>query len=204
MTGPGDSRAAILAAAADAIVDGSGDFEMNDVARRARVSVAVVYQLFRSKTGLVAALVAEFFDAISVLLGQRHDPKLSWRAREQKRLEEASRYLFDQPLAQIVLSALRDETEIVMIEAAWRESTIEELKENLREGQARGEISPDIEVDYAATLINGGLREAAAYALSRPERPSAEAFAERAWMFISAVLGFAGSDTDEMRWRRLH
>lgn len=94
MSRPPDSREAILAAARSALEAGGGQIEMNDVARRACVSVGLAYHYFGSKAGLVSALVTDFYDRYDAVVNRHYDDTGGWAARERMRLAEAVRFLF--------------------------------------------------------------------------------------------------------------
>src|SRR5712692_1976900 len=70
---PDDARTRIVAAALKELVDGDGDFEIGDVARRARVSVGLAYHYFGSKAGLISALIKDFHDRHEAVVDQHFD-----------------------------------------------------------------------------------------------------------------------------------
>jgi len=186
-------RAAILAAAREALVAGDGDIEMADVARRADVSVGLAYHHFGSKAGLVAALVTAFYDRYDAVVNQRFAPALSWPERESLRLRCVVDFLFADPEAPAVLGRLGGSAEVVAVEAARRAAIIEFAARNIRKGQERGAVAPWVDPDFAAAAINGGLREAIAQALRRPDRPEPATFARAAWGFVAGALALPGT-----------
>ncbi len=58
------TRARLLEAAMAELVERDGALEVASVAARADVSVGLLYRYFGSKAGLVAAVVADFYDRL--------------------------------------------------------------------------------------------------------------------------------------------
>ena len=116
MNNPPDTRSRILEAARAAFVDGRGDFEMGDVAERAGVSVGLAYHYFKSKAGLVSALIDDFYDRYDAVVNQRFDDIASWPEREYRRVSEAVGFLFDDPVAPIMLGRLSGSAQVVAAE----------------------------------------------------------------------------------------
>jgi AcrR family transcriptional regulator len=183
-----DSRTTILAAARTALVEGQGEIEMAAVARRAGVSVGLAYHYFGSKAGLLAALVEEFYDRYDAVLNQRFSDQLTWPEREHLRLCRTIRFLFDDPVAPVMLGRLSGSAHVVAAEATRRESIIERGARNIRRAQERGEVDPTIDAVMAAALINGGLRQAVSLVLSQPAQADPDRFVEQAWRLIAGAL----------------
>ena len=188
MSRPLDSRDAILAAARGALEAGGGQIEMNDVARRAGVSVGLAYHYFGSKAGLVSALVTDFYDRYDAVVNRRYDDTGGWGARERKRLTEAVRFLFSDTVAPVMLSRLSASAEVVAVEAERRAAIISLGVANIREGQTRGDVPAHVDAEMASAFLNGGIRQAIAAALSAADAPDADAFAEKAWGFVARAL----------------
>src|SRR5215813_923477 len=85
--GENGARERIAAAAMKELIDGDGDFEIADVARRADVSVGLAYHYFGSKAGLIAALITDFHDRHQAIINDTADKTLPWPVREKKRLK---------------------------------------------------------------------------------------------------------------------
>lgn len=183
-----DSRTAIFEAAQRAFVEGDGDFEIGDVARRAGVSVGLAYHYFGSKAGLVSALITDFYDRYDAVANRRFEKGLPWPARERRRLLEVIEFLFADPMAPLMLGRLSGNAEVLAVESARREALIELAVVNISKGQARGEIDPAIDAEIAAAAINGGLRQAVAMALKKPRGLTAEAFTDRVWGLVAGAL----------------
>src|SRR5260370_3835046 len=75
-SGQNGARARIVAAALEELVAGDGDFEIGDVARRAKVAVGLAYPYFGSKAGLISAVITEFHNPPAAVFHQSFDEAL--------------------------------------------------------------------------------------------------------------------------------
>lgn len=182
------NRQAILSAARDAFVAGAGEIEMGDVAARARVSVGLAYHHYGSKAGLVSALISDFYDRYDAVVNQRIEAP-TWAEQSRERLGRTIRFLFEDPLAPIVLGRLGGSAAVLALEASRREAIIGRGALSIRAGQERGEVEATLDPMMASQVVNGGLRQAIAMALAAPERPEAAAFAKQAWALVAGALG---------------
>ncbi len=182
------SRKQILDAASAAFVEGNGHFEMADVARRAGTSIGLAYHYFGSKTGLVSALVSDFYDRFDAIVLERTESDAPWRERELRRFSIAVQFLFTDPLATVIIGRLASGGETAAVETDRRNRIIEAGARNIANAQKNGEVHPDIDPEIASAVINGGLRHAAYMALTLRERPDADEFARRAWFPIARGL----------------
>lgn len=183
-----DSRSLIFKAAEAAFVEGVGDFEMGDVAKRARVSVGLAYHYFGSKSGLIAALIADFYDRYDAVVNQHFARGLPWGEREYMRLMATVEFLFSDPLATVMLGRLSGSPDVIAAEAERRNAIVALAVVNISKGQERGDIPPDIDPEIAAAAINGGLREAMTMALRRQKRMSPQAFCDQVWGLVAGAL----------------
>jgi AcrR family transcriptional regulator len=189
MAVPVNTRARILEAAEAAFIAGAGEIEMGEVARRAGVSVGLAYHYFGSKAGLLSALIAGFYDRYDAVVNQSYDKGLSWPDRESRRLRDAVLFLFSDPVAPIMLGKLSGDAKVVATEAARREAVIALAVVNIRRAQERGEIDPQIDPAIAAAVINGGLRQAIAQALTDRGSAEPEALSRQLWRLVAGALG---------------
>lgn len=185
-TNPG--RQAILQAARRAFIANAGDIEVKEVAQAAGVSVGLIYHHFRSKAGLLSALINEFYDRYDAVINQRFDKSLPWAERERGRLYDTVKHLLDDPMAPIVLGPLSASAEVSAVEARRREAIISLAAHNILRAQERGEIDPALDPEAAAAMINGGLRQAVALMFAGRLPRDAEAFTEMAWRIIAQGL----------------
>jgi|SRR5579864_3025007 len=184
--GEAGARERIVAAALKELIDGNGDFEIADVARRAGVSVGLAYHYFGSKAGLIAVLITDFHDRFETVINESVDKSLPWPIREKARLKASVDFLYADPAAHLMMGKLRSSAEVVAIDTGRRARSIELASRNIANGQKQGYISGKIDPVVAGAAMIGGLNQAVAYALSSPKRPSPGQLTERLWTFISS------------------
>jgi AcrR family transcriptional regulator len=182
------SREMIVAAAADALVDGDGDFELQEVARRAGVSVGLPYHRFGSKSGLIAAVVDNFYDELDQAIDLSDLPPDDWTVRERERVSRLIDFLYDHPLAAIIISRLARDPGVAAVEGERWRRVIALAARNIAKGQQRGQIPTQYDPDILAAMICGGVRHAAGQALAADPRPAREALTRELWDFILGGL----------------
>ena len=183
-----DTRDRLLAAATAAIIEGSGDFEIGDVARRAQASVGLAYHHFGSKAGLLTAVIDSFNNRHDAVANQRLDAKLPWTTRERSRLRASVEFMYADTLAPIIVGRLGGSAEVVALEAAHRAAMVEQASRNISEGQKTGEIDKAIDANIAAAAIIGGIRQAVAMALGSKKPPPLERLVRQLWLFVAGGL----------------
>ena len=182
------ARERIVAAAMKELIDGEGDFEIADVARRAAVSVGLAYHYFGSKAGLIAVLITDFHDRHKAVIDHSVDMSLPWPVREKARLKASIDFLYADPATHLIVGKLGSSAEVIAIDTGRRAHTIELAARNIANGQQQGYISRQIDPDVAGAAIVGGINQAVAHALSSRKRPSAAQLTERLWTFITGGL----------------
>lgn len=185
------TRERILAAARAALLEGDGDFELAELARRAGTSVGLPYHRFGSKSGLIAEVVREFYDGVWRAVNLADFDALDWGVRERERLRRLVEFLYAEPLSRLVISTLGRDPQVAALEGERWVEMIEAAARNLGKAQRRGQIAADIDPALTAALINGGIRHAIGLGLAaRPRRPK-EAMVEEIWGFVRRALGLA-------------
>jgi AcrR family transcriptional regulator len=183
--GEGSARERIVAAALKELIDGEGDFEIADVARRAGVSVGLAYHYFGSKAGLIAVLITDFHDRHRAVVDHAVDKSLPWPVRERARLEASVDFLYADPATHLIMGKLNSSAEVIAIDTGRRAETIATAARNIANGQKHGHISRQIDPVFAGAAIVGGINQAVAHALSSRKRPSAGELTEKLWTFIT-------------------
>jgi AcrR family transcriptional regulator len=185
------TRGRILDAARAALLDGDGDFELVDLARRAGTSIGLPYHRFGSKSGLIAEVVAEFYDGLWRAVQLADFPALDWAERERERLRRLVEYLYAEPLSPLVISTLARDPQVAALENARWAELIAASARNLEKAQRRGQIAADLDPALTAALINGGIRHAIGLGLSSRPRRAKSRLADEIWSFISRGLRLA-------------
>ena len=195
------ARARIVAAALKALVEGDGEFEIGDVARRAKVSVGLAYHYFGSKAGLISVLITDFHNRHEAVVNQSFDKSLPWPVREKARLKASIDFLYSDPVAPVMMGKLSSSAEVIAIDTGRRTAVVEMAARNVAQGQRRGFIAADIDPKVAAAAIIGGVNLAVAQAISSRQRPASDQLAERLWSFIAGGLSLEQQPTSQSRAR---
>ncbi len=184
-----ETRNHLVAVARECLVVGKGDFEVTEFARTANVSVGLAYHHFGSKSGLIAAALETYFSQVEIALAHPNDPACSWVDDLRLRVRLAVETLLADPLTPVVFGAMGATTEVASAERCWRGRMNQAVAERLAVGQAEGYVSPKIDVEVAAAVMNAGLFEAAvaAGALGSAERSGA--LADDFWTLMVRALG---------------
>ena len=185
----GMGREALLAAAAEELLQRRGVLEVGSVAARAGVSVGLIYRHFGSKAGLLAALVGDFYVRFDAeVLDVDPAPGAGWAERERKRTEMVVAFHYDDPLAPVVLGRMQRDPEVAAVEARHLRVQVARGTQNVVRGQRDGEIPEDIDAGIAAALILGGVRQALVEVMARRERPAREVLADQLWRLVVAAV----------------
>ena len=190
------SQGRLLEAARSELIERQGVLEVESVARRAGVSVGLIYRHFGSKAGLVAAVIQAFYKRFEdEVMASNPAPGAGWVEREHARTHRAVAFNYEDPLAPIVLSRLHLEPAVAALEARQLDAHIEMSAVNISHGQREGIVPKEIDPRFAGAMVLGGLRRVLVEALDRHPRPSQEEVAGQLWRFIAAVLGiYEGND----------
>ncbi len=189
MSGKGaQTRAKLLRAAADELVEAEGQLEVAAVARRAGTSIGLTYRYFQNKGALAAAVVEDFFDRQdnAVLMAQIEAD--SWRQRERRRIELMVAFHYAEPLARVALGGLAREPEVaaVMVDRQARQAAIAAAM--LARGQDLGFIDADLNPSLVGPMVLGAIREALRVALAAGDNLGADEL-------TSQILGFVDAST---------
>jgi len=186
------TRGRLLEAARSEIVERRGVLDVESVARRAGVSVGLIYRHFGSKAGLVGAVVEAFYRRFEEeVITSNPAPGADWMEREHVRTVRAVAFHYQDPLAPVVLSRLHLEPAVAALEARELDAAIEMSAHNVAYGQRAGLVPKGIDPRFAGAMVLGGLRRVLVDALGREPRPPQKQVAAQLWRFIAAVLGLS-------------
>jgi len=184
----GKTRSALLEAARAELMASDGEAEMAAIAARAGVSVGLAYHHFGSKAGLIAAVVEDFYARYTGTVNARF-AGASWAARECARTKALVDFFLDEPFARTLLGPLGRSPAVVNAEARCMAAMIDLGARNIAQGQASGELDPDMDPMLASAFVLGGVRQCLTVALAGEDQPDADALAQTAWRHIAHALG---------------
>ena len=183
------TRQRLIAAAQAALIEGHGYLEMQAVAKRAKVSVGLAYHHFGSKSGLIAAVVEEFYGQLNVAAFTNANlPSGSWAEREKARIGAYVAFHYAHPFAPLVVGALSRSPEVLDVETTFTSHHLTDGEGMIRAAQRDGIVRHDLDAALAIAMMIGGVRLAMLGALSREQRPDPGALTDEIWAFIAAAL----------------
>jgi AcrR family transcriptional regulator len=182
----------ILNAARACLIAGGGDFEMSDVAKRAGVSEGLAYHYFKSKAGLLAAVVSGFFRRFNEIANARYPGETPWPERERARLEAIIDFLYAEPLAPIVYGPMSRSAIVAAAELDGHAELVRLASLNIEDGIRRGFLPESVDSQIAGAAITGAVREVFAQAMRQDPRPDPAWLADRMWAFIAAAVELSG------------
>ena len=180
--------ARILAAAEEILRTGDGELEMGQVAEKAGVSVGLAYHYFGSKSGMLGAIIDAFYDRYNAVVNQYIDPDIQWGLREKNRLKASVEFLYNDPMAPIILGKMGQTNQVAAIESARHEQMIEMATRNIGSGIKRGDIGRHIDPAIAGAAITGAMRSAIMHAMAMRPRPAPEKLTHQIWGLIAGAL----------------
>ena len=180
--------ASILAAAEQILRDGDGALEMGQVAERAGVSVGLAYHYFGSKSGMLGAIIDGFYDRYNHVVNQYIDPDIPWRLREKQRLMAAVEFLYNDPMAPVILGRMAHTSQVAAVESARHEEMIEMAIRNIGSGIKRGDIGNHIDPAIAGAAITGAIRSGIMHAMAMRPRPDPAKLTHQIWGMIAGAL----------------
>lgn len=182
------ARKRLLAAAAEELV-ATGDVEVAAVARRAGVSVGLPYRYFGTRSGLLNAVIADFYDRLDESVTDREFDGPDWHARERARVDAWVEHLYDDPLSPVVLGRLGGDAETTGIGLQRLHRAIELGARNIARGQRDGELPADRDPELLVAAVLGGVHTAVVVALTRTPRPDRARVAAELWTFVAGAAG---------------
>ncbi|CAD5107556.1 TetR/AcrR family transcriptional regulator [Zestomonas carbonaria] len=184
------TRASLLESARSELLEYGGGLEVGRVAERAGVSVGLIYRYFNSRAGLLAAVAEDFYDRYQrqVMAADPLPDADDWSSREEQRVNRAVEFVYAEPLAPLVLVSLAREPEVAALETQRITENVRQGADNIRRGQAAGQLNASLDPELVSAMILGGMHQALLEALARNPRPPAEQLARQLWHFIRGAL----------------
>ena len=178
----------ILQAAKECLVESEGAFEMLDVTDKAGVSEGLVYHYFKSKAGLITAIVTEFYDNYSRVANRHVSRDVPWLEREEARLGEVVDLLYEDPLARMLLGGLNSLPEAAQVEMKIRRDISARSIRNVESGQEQGVIPDWIDASIAGPATIGAMNQVIIQALSQDPPPPRDHIKAEVWRIIRAIV----------------
>ena len=182
------ARERLLRAAAEELV-AAGELEVAAVARRAGVSAGLPYRYFGTRSGLLIAVVEDFYDKLGSACALRLYDAPTWATREQQRIRDWVTFLYTEPLAPVVLGGLTGDGQVAAAHSRLLRRLTDLGAQNIAGGQRDGELPRDRDPEMLAAATLGGTHAIAAVALARSPRPPADAVADQVWAFVAGAVG---------------
>jgi AcrR family transcriptional regulator len=179
---------AILKAAEACLIEGGGMFEMRDVTDRAGVAEGLVYHYFKSKAGLMAAIVSDFYERYGAVANRHVDRDVPWLEREEARLRATVEFLYDDPLARIVMGGLGRLPDAARAEMENRRDIAERSVRNVRSGQEQGVIPGSVNAEIAGPATIGAMNQVVMQALAQDPPTPRDIVATELWRIIRAIV----------------
>ena len=180
--------ARILAAAEEILREGDGELEMTQVAEKAGVSVGLAYHYFGSKAGMLGVIIDAFYDRYNQVVNQYIDPDIKWSVRENDRLMAAVEFLYNDPMAPVILGKMAHTNQVAAVESARHEEMIEMAIRNIGSGIRRGDIGNHIDATIAGAAITGAMRSGIMHAMGMRPRPDPAKLTHQSWGVIAGAL----------------
>ncbi|WP_334012529.1 TetR/AcrR family transcriptional regulator [Alteromonas sp. S167] len=183
------TRQRILDAARKEIVLGNGDLEVANVAKRAGVSDGLTYYHFGNKSGLINAIVNDFYTKFDDKVAGVPFEGDTWAEREQARVNAMVTLFYEDPVAMIAVTRLRTDPTFAE-EEAERNSRLEQLgASNIASAQRANELDPSLNPLMMASMLLAGVMAGVRVALTTSP-PLTLAQAQRSvWNFVARAVG---------------
>lgn len=194
------TRQRLLDVARRVALDTGGHIELAVVAEAAGVVPSLVHRYFGSKSGLVAALVNDFFDRFHAeVLDVDLEAEGDWAHHERLRLERGVRFHYGEPLAAVIYGPLARDPDVARTDAARNAFVVERAARSIRKGQRRGELPVGVDPRIAGAAMFGAMRLVMVEALNRSPRPAPERVIEALWRQVAAAVGIPAGKTRRSR-----
>lgn len=166
-----------------------GLLEVASVAERAEVSPGLLYRYFGNKDGLIAAVVHDFYDAYDdAVFAAPFEGDADWTASESRRIAAEVDFLFDVPLARLVIGRQLKEPSAAQVDAQRLSAQIDMAARNVARGQTMGHVADGVDSRLVAAAFLGAFREIMAEAMRRDDPPTRAVLVETITRLGSAVI----------------
>lgn len=187
------TRERLLKVARDLAISSQGHVELSRVALQAGVVQGVVHRYFGSKSGLISAMVDDYYDrfhaqVLELYLNDTGD----WAVHERLRLRMGIQFYYAEPLSAVLHSTFVRDPVVARKEAQRIDGVIELTARGIVRAQSRGELPDHIDPELAGAAMFGAMQAVLSRALNRQRRPSPEQLETVLWRQVAASVGLAG------------
>ena len=183
------TRALLIEAARTELGEGNGELEVAKVAKRAGVSDGLTYYHFGNKSGLLNAVVNDFYSRLDDQVIAIQFEGATWAEREKARVYAMVTFFYEDPVAIIVATRLRTDPAFAADEAK-RNSRIEVLgARNIQQAQKNGEIDASHNSMLLVAMILAGATTGIRTALSTDPPVPLEQAQKEIWTFVARSAG---------------
>ena len=184
------TRERLLAVAMEQAVASKGHVELAEVARQAGVVQGVVHRYFGSKSGLISAMVDDYYDrfhkqVLELYLNDTGD----WAVHERLRLRMGIQFHYAEPLSAVLHSTFVRDPVVARKEAQRIDGVVDLTARGIVRAQRRGELPRHVDPELAGAAMFGAMQAVLSRALNRPRRPSPEQLETILWQQVAASVG---------------
>lgn len=184
------TRRTLLTAARQELIE-TGELRMADVATRAGVSEGLPFNHFGSRTGLLVAVLEEFHTRLDdAVIYQRFQGE-TWEARERQRVSAWIAFLYDDPLARVILTGLTGDADVARSGDEQLRRAIAVGARNMSAGQAAGDLPAGRDPEFMAAAALGAVHSIVRVALSRDPPPDQPTVFDECWAAVAGSVGLA-------------
>lgn len=183
------TRDKLLQAARTLAIESQGHVELAQVAKQCDVVAGVVHRYFGSKSGLISALVDDYYDRFhSQVLELYLNDTGDWAAHERLRLKLGVQFHYQEPLSAVLHGTFVRDPVVASKEAQRIDGVIDLTARGIIRAQKRGELAPDIDPELAGAAMFGAMQLIFAKALNREQRPTPKALEALLWRQVAASV----------------
>lgn len=185
------TRLKLLEAAREEIIDGNGDLEVANVAKRAGVSDGLTYYHFGNKSGLINAIVADFYQTFDDKVAGVPFEGETWAERERARVNAMVTLFYEDPVAMLAVTRLRTDPAFAKDERE-RMNRLEHLgASNIAHAQKNGELDATFNPLMVASMLLSGVTAGVRVALTSSPPLSVPQAQKSVWGFVARAVGLA-------------
>jgi AcrR family transcriptional regulator len=185
------ARQRLLRAAIEELAS-TGHIEVASVARRAQVSVGLPYRYFGTRSGLIAAVLADFHERLDEQVMLARFDGAHWLDQQYARLVAWVNFLYDDPITPIVLGRGTGDGEVATAALTHLHRMIELGARNFAAGQRSGDLAAERDPRLMSAALLGGVHTTVVGALTSTPRPERARLINELFEFVAGAVGQPG------------